>query len=190
MKRLHSVTERRLFATKRLPSVTERRLSVTKRLPSVTERRLFVTERLHSVTERRLSVTKRRLSVMERLPFVYKKRQLGAKTVEMDRKRQKTGFFEIQSWPRTSVRPECRSRGDETQIKLETPHVVTYSINEDEDGGTLCRLHHILKLLIRRVRRFELGVHVRRRFQEAQEQTALDRVIHILRERAAHGQCG
>ena len=119
MKRLHSVTERRLFATKRLPSVTERRLSVTKKLKSVTERRLFVTERLHSVTERRLSVTKRRLSVMERLPSCIKSDSWGRKQSEMDRKRQKTGFFEIQSWPRTSVRPECRSRGDETQIKLE-----------------------------------------------------------------------
>jgi hypothetical protein len=57
------------------------------------------------------------------------------------------------------------------------------SVNQNENSGVLCRFHHILKLLIRRVRLFQLGVHVRRRFQEAQQQTALDRVIHILRQR-------
>jgi len=42
---------------------------------------------------------------------------------------------------------------------------------------------NILKLLIRRIGRFELGIHIRHGFQEAQQQAALDRVIHILRQR-------
>jgi hypothetical protein len=62
------------------------------------------------------------------------------------------------------------------------------SIHQHEDGGILRRLHYILKLPVSRVRRFELGGNVRHRFEEAQQQTALDRVIHILRQRPAHDQ--
>ena len=68
------------------------------------------------------------------------------------------------------------------------------SINEDEDGSILGGFDHVLKLLIRRVRRFEFGVHIRHRFEEAQQQTALDRVIQLvavrkdLRQRPARRQ--
>ena len=61
-------------------------------------------------------------------------------------------------------------------------------INEDEDCGILRRLHHIFKLPIRRDRRFKLGVHVRHGLQEAQEQAAFDRIIHILWQRPARRQ--
>ena len=52
------------------------------------------------------------------------------------------------------------------------------SVNEDQHRRLLRRLHHLLKPPVSRDRRFELGVHVRHRFEEAQQQTALDRVIH------------
>jgi len=44
--------------------------------------------------------------------------------------------------------------------KSETPYVVSYSINQHQHRRILCRLHNVLKLLIRRFRHFELGVHV------------------------------
>ena len=52
------------------------------------------------------------------------------------------------------------------------------SINEDEDGGVLGGFHHILKLPVSRYWCFELGRNCRHRFEEAQQKTALDRVIH------------
>ena len=59
------------------------------------------------------------------------------------------------------------------------------SINEDEDGSVLSRLHHIRKFPVCRDRRFEFGRNGGDGFQEAQQQTALDRVIDILRQRPA-----
>ena len=38
------------------------------------------------------------------------------------------------------------------------PSFLCCSINENEDGGVLCGFDDILKLLIRRVGRFELGM--------------------------------
>jgi hypothetical protein len=62
------------------------------------------------------------------------------------------------------------------------------SINEDEDGGVLGGFDDILKLPVSRDRCFQLGRNCRHRFEEAQQQTALHRVIDILRQRPARGQ--
>ena len=62
------------------------------------------------------------------------------------------------------------------------------SIDEDEDGGILGGFDHILKLPVSRHRRFELGRDSGDGFEEAQQQAALDRVIHILRQRPARRQ--
>jgi len=62
------------------------------------------------------------------------------------------------------------------------------SVNQNEHRRILRRLHHVLKLPVSRHRRFEFGVNVRHRLQEAQQKTALDRVIHILRQRPARRQ--
>src|SRR5262245_5746872 len=59
------------------------------------------------------------------------------------------------------------------------------SIDQHQHGGLLRVLHHILKLALVGVWLFELGGNFGDRFEEAQEITALDRVIHVLRERAA-----
>jgi hypothetical protein len=61
-------------------------------------------------------------------------------------------------------------------------------IHKNQDSGVLGGFDHILKLFIRRIGRFEFGVHVRHRFQKAQEQAALHRIIHILRQRPARRQ--
>ncbi len=58
------------------------------------------------------------------------------------------------------------------------------SIHQHKHRCILRRLHHVLKLLIRRAGRFELGVHVWLGFEEAQKETALDRVVDILRQRS------
>ena len=58
------------------------------------------------------------------------------------------------------------------------------SINEDENCCLLCGFDHILKLPVSRDRRFKPGRNSGSGFEEAQQQTALDRVIHILRQRA------
>jgi hypothetical protein len=68
------------------------------------------------------------------------------------------------------------------------------SIDEDEDSGVLGGFDDILKLLVLRVGRFELGQNRRHRFQEVQQHTALDRVIQLvavrkdLRQRPARRQ--
>jgi hypothetical protein len=59
------------------------------------------------------------------------------------------------------------------------------SVNQNENSRILRGLHHALKLLILRIRHFELGLHARHRLQKAQRQAALDRVIHVLRQRSA-----
>ena len=63
----------------------------------------------------------------------------------------------------------------------------TKSINEDKHGGTLRRLHHILKLPFSRRWLFQFAGHVRHRFEEAQEQAALHRVIHLVAVRKDSG---
>ena len=62
------------------------------------------------------------------------------------------------------------------------------SINQDQDSGLLRRFHHALELPVSRDRCFEFGRNRRHGFQEAQQQTALDRVIDILRQRPARRQ--
>ena len=62
------------------------------------------------------------------------------------------------------------------------------SINQHQDSRSLGGFNNIFKLSVSRYRRFELGLHVRHGFEEAQQQTALDRVIHILRQRPARRQ--
>ena len=61
------------------------------------------------------------------------------------------------------------------------------SINQNENGCLLRRLHHILKRLILRVRLLEFCGHVWHRFEEAQEQAALHRVIHLVAVRKDSG---
>src|ERR1017187_9285349 len=62
------------------------------------------------------------------------------------------------------------------------------SINQNENGGILRRLHHLLKRLILRVWVFQFCGHVRHRLQETQKQAALHREIHILRQRTGGRQ--
>jgi len=62
------------------------------------------------------------------------------------------------------------------------------SINQDENGSILGGFHNILKLPVNRHRLFEFRGHIRHRFKETQEQTALHRIIHILRQRPAGRQ--
>jgi hypothetical protein len=63
------------------------------------------------------------------------------------------------------------------------PSFLCCSINENEDGGILRGFDDILKLLIRRIWLLQFRCQVWDRLQEAQQQAALHRVIHILRER-------
>ena len=62
------------------------------------------------------------------------------------------------------------------------------SINQNQHGGILCRLDHILKLPVSRDWFFEFGGNCRHGFEEAQQKTALHRVIHILRQRSTRRQ--
>jgi uncharacterized membrane-anchored protein len=62
------------------------------------------------------------------------------------------------------------------------------SINQNQHRRILRRLHHILKLPVSRDWFFEFGGNCRHGFEEAQQKTALDRVIHILRQRPARRQ--
>ena len=57
------------------------------------------------------------------------------------------------------------------------------SIHEHQHRSILRRLYHILKLPVSRHWVFQFICHIRHRFKEAQEQAALHRVIHILRQR-------
>ena len=61
-------------------------------------------------------------------------------------------------------------------------------INKNKNGSILSGFDDILKLPVSRDGRFELGQNCRHGFEEAQQKTALDRVIHILRQRPAHRQ--
>ena len=54
------------------------------------------------------------------------------------------------------------------------------SINKNEHSSVLGEFDDILKLPFSRNRRFEFGVHVRHRFEEAQQQTALNRIIQLV----------
>jgi hydrogenase maturation protein HypF len=58
---------------------------------------------------------------------------------------------------------------------LRTP----YSIHKNQDRRILCRLHHVLKLPVSRDWRFELGRNRRNGFEEAQQKTAFDGVVHV-----------
>jgi len=58
------------------------------------------------------------------------------------------------------------------------PSFLCCSINENEDGGILRGFDDILKLLIRRIWLLQFRCQVWDRLQEAQQQAALDRVIH------------
>ena len=60
-------------------------------------------------------------------------------------------------------------------------------VNQNEDSSILRRLHHLLKRLILRVRLFQFSCHVRDRLQEAQEQAALHRIIHLVAVRKDSG---
>ena len=61
------------------------------------------------------------------------------------------------------------------------------SIDEDENGGVLGGFDDILKLPVSRHRRFELGGNGGDGFEEAQQQTALDRVIQLVAVRKDSG---
>src|ERR1017187_1996578 len=62
------------------------------------------------------------------------------------------------------------------------------SINEDEDGSVLGGFDDILKLPVSRDRCFQLGRNCRHRFKEAQQKTALHRVIHPALRDPTRGQ--
>ena len=81
-----------------------------------------------------------------------------------------------------------RSRGHETCFeKAETPHVVSYSIHQHQHRRILRRLDHIFKLPVSRDWRFELGGNGWNGLEEAQQQTALDRVIQLVAVRQDSG---
>ena len=61
-------------------------------------------------------------------------------------------------------------------------------INQNKHRRYLRLLHHILKLPVSRIRRFDLGRNIRHGFEETQEKAALHRVIDILRQRPARRQ--
>ena len=62
-----------------------------------------------------------------------------------------------------------------------------HSINQHQHRRCLRRLHHLLKRFILHIRLLEFCRHVRHGFQEAQEQTALHRVIHLVAVRKDSG---
>ena len=61
------------------------------------------------------------------------------------------------------------------------------SINQNQHRRLLRRLHHIFKRFILRVCVLDFGIHIRHRFQEAQEQAALHRIIHMVAVRKDSG---
>jgi len=63
------------------------------------------------------------------------------------------------------------------------------SIHQHQHRRLFGGLHHVLELPLLRVGLFELRGHFRHGLQEPQQETALHRVIHVLRQRPARGQC-
>ncbi len=61
------------------------------------------------------------------------------------------------------------------------------SINQNQNRRVLRRLHHVLKLPVNRDWLFKFCGNIRHRFKEAQEQTALHRVIHMVAVRKDSG---
>jgi len=61
------------------------------------------------------------------------------------------------------------------------PSQACRSIHQHQHGGWFGGLHHILELPVLRVGFFELGGDCGDEFQEAEEETALDRVMDVLR---------
>ena len=61
--------------------------------------------------------------------------------------------------------------------------VVKKSVNQNKNGGILGGFDDLLKRFLLHIRLFQFRRHLRHRLQEAQEQTALHRVIYILRQR-------
>jgi len=62
------------------------------------------------------------------------------------------------------------------------------SIHQHQHRSLFGRPHHVLELPLLRVRRIELRGHFRHGLQEPQQETALYRVIRVLRRRPASGQ--
>ena len=62
------------------------------------------------------------------------------------------------------------------------------SVNKHQYRRLLCGLHHVFELTILRIRLFELGSHCWQWFAKAEQEAALDGVIHDLRQRPAARQ--
>jgi len=90
-----------------------------------------------------------------------------------------------------AVNPVYRRLVDATQIvnpsdqdraSNRCPSII--SINKQKYRGLLDILDHILELALTDVRFFEFGGHAWQGFKEAEQKAALDRVIHVLGQRA------
>ena len=94
--------------------------------------------------------------------------------------------------PAPSPSPSCYREIRKIRGRISSTHVRVFrvfrgskSVNQHQDNGLFGRFDQLVKLPFLRLRLFELRRHLRHGFQETHQETALNRVIHILRQRRA-----